>query len=322
MLKNRILFTCVALIALLSCSTGRGVGATDTAPHPQDTVKLDNALLWRITRPDIKQESYLFGTIHLIDADSYFLPAGTELVMERADKFVFEIDMAEMMDIGAQFSMITKAFMKDGTRLKDLVSTEDYELIEEHFAGVGLPMMMLDRIKPLFLTVFASPEMDPNSLSSGEMMSYEMEFYEYAQNQDKTTGGLETMEFQLSVFDSIPYKAQAEMLVESLRVVDDGSDALQEMIDLYLTQNVEALYAVIGDDTSGAGPYEDILLNNRNKKWIAGITDYMKTGSVFFAVGAGHLGGPQGVIRLLQKAGFTVSPILQVENSSRETKKF
>src|SRR5690606_6791076 len=118
--------------------------------------------------PDISEASYLFGTIHLIDADAYFLPAGTEAAMQRAEKFVFEIDMAEMMDLGAQLALLTKAFMPEGKRLKDLISAEDYALVEEHFREMGIPMILLDRIKPLFLTVVASPVIDPGSLSSGD----------------------------------------------------------------------------------------------------------------------------------------------------------
>jgi uncharacterized protein YbaP (TraB family) len=321
MMSNRILFTWIALLAVMACSTGRNTGASAT-PDAQDTVRLENALLWRISRPDITEESYIFGTIHLINTDDYFLPSGTDLVMERADKFVFEIDMAEMTDMGAQFLLFRKAFMKDGTRLRDLVSSEDYAIVEARFVGFGLPMMMLDRIKPMFLAVFASPEMDLNSLASGRMMSYEMEFYEFSQSHDKTTGGLETMEFQLSLFDSIPYPVQASMLVESIRAVEEDNDALQQAIEIYLQQDIEAMYSAGGEDDDGIAPYMEMLADNRNKRWIAGITEYMKTSSVFFAVGAGHLGGPDGVIRLLRKAGFTVTPIMQQENSTREIKKF
>jgi uncharacterized protein YbaP (TraB family) len=119
------------------------------------------------------------------------------------------------------------------------------------------------------------------------------------------------MEFQLSVFDSIPYAAQAEMLVESLRSAESEDGIFQAMIDLYLAQDIESLYAVVGDDEVGAGPYEDILVKNRNRKWISGIREQMEMGPAFFAVGAGHLGGPDGVIRLLRLEGFTCTPVLE-----------
>ena len=285
-----------------------------------DTTRLANALLWKISHPDLKHDSYLYGTIHIITDEDYFLPAGTEIAMEKTDKFVFEIDMKEMMDLGAQISMITKAFMKNGTRLSDLISDDDYAMVEKHFEDIGLPMMMLDRIKPMFLTVFASSDISPGDISSGDMKSYEMEFFEFAKENEKETGGLETIEFQLSVFDSIPYVAQAEMLVESIRAEDEQNDIFQQMIELYRSQDVEALYNAIGDEETGTGEYEDILVRNRNQRWMAGMHEFMKTGPTFFAVGAGHLGGPNGVIRLLRKEGFVVAPVL--EQGGRQVRKF
>lgn len=319
MFKYFIYSAGLCLLAFAACSTVKRSVAVPQV-NEADTARLENALLWKISHPDVKEHSYVFGTIHIITDEAYFLPAGTEIAMDTADKFVFEIDMKEMMDLGAQISMITKAFMKDGTRLRDLLSTEDYTLVEKHFADIGLPMMMLDRIKPMFLTVFASTEMSPEDLSSGEMKSYEMEFFDFAERNNKGTGGLETMEFQLSVFDSIPYAAQAEMLVETIRAEEEQNDMFQKMIELYRAQDIEALYGAIGDEEMGAGEYEDLLVKDRNERWMTGMREYMQAGSTFFAVGAGHLGGPDGVIRLLRKEGFTVTPILYEEE--RPARKF
>ena len=280
-----------------------------TVVSVSDTSRLENALLWKISRSDIEDTSYLFGTIHLIDSDDFFLPEGTEQALDKSKMVVFEIDIAEMMDISAQLSLLMRAFMDDGTQLSDLVSSDDYALIEKHFEEMGLPMFMLDRIKPMFLSVFASGDMSPDGLSSGDMMSYEMEFYDIALKEKKPTGGLETIEFQLSVFDSIPYEDQAEMLVASIKSTDDEDDVFDQMIDLYLSQDIDSLYSMVGDEEFGAGEYEDVLIKDRNERWISGITGFMTEGSVFFAVGAGHLGGPDGVIRLLRQNSFTVVPV-------------
>jgi uncharacterized protein YbaP (TraB family) len=303
----------LGILAWTACGTAKHAGSKQVTASA-DTARLENALLWKVTHPEMKEPSYVFGTIHIIGDEEYFLPAGTEIALEKADRIVFEIDMKEMMDLGTQISMITKAFMKNETRLGDLISDEDYEMVEKHFADLGLPMMLLDRIKPMFLTVFASSEMSPDDISSGEMKSYEMEFFDFAQENEKETGGLETIDFQLSVFDSIPYKAQAEMLVESIRAEEEQTDLFQQMVDLYRNQDIEALYMAIGDEEMGAGEYEDLLVRNRNQRWMSGMREFMSAGSVFFAVGAGHLGGPNGVIRLLRKEGFVVAPIIQEEN--------
>lgn len=281
-----------------------------------------SALLWEITGDSINT-AYLFGTIHLIPAEDYFLPTGVEEAFELSERVVFEIDMNEMMDIGAQMGMLMQAMMADGQRLRDLISEEDYALVKAHFDEMGLPLVMLERIKPMFLSVFASGDMSMDDLSSGSSKSYEMEFFEMANAQEKEVGGLETMAFQISVFDSIPYEVQAEMLVESIRAQDDSSDQFQQMIDMYKSQDIEALYGMLTSEEEDLGGYEDLLVTNRNKNWIDVMRPLMKKTSVFFAVGAGHLGGEYGVIRLLQREGYTVTPVLgDIEAVSRPKKRF
>lgn len=316
-LSMRYLFFLISLLL-----SGVPAGAQFwTASEPESVPeRLENALLWRIEGNDVSGNSYLFGTIHLIKAEDYFLPEGTEMAIDATSRMVFEIDLNEMMDLGAQLALITKAFMPDGQRLSDLLNEEDYGLVEERFREIGLPMFLLDRIKPMFLSVFVTADFSPDGLSTGSAKSYEMELYEIAKTTDIPIGGLETMEYQMSVFDSIPYEDQAEMLVEMIRYQDDGEEQFRQMVKMYKEQNIEALYTAIGGSEGELGEHEDVLLVNRNRNWIRAMSEMMRDESVFFAVGAGHLGGEQGVIRLLRNAGYTVTPVKSKEDI-RQVKK-
>ena len=205
--------------------------------------------------------------------------------------------------------MMTKAFMSDGQTLKDLYSEEDYNLIKAHFEDLGLPMMLLERIKPMFLTVFASGDVEMGK-GLGEQestKSYEMELYALAQESNMDVSGLETIEYQMSVFDSIPMEVQGQMLLETIKS-DEEDDAFKEMIKIYTSQNINAMVTMMSED-EGIGGFEDILLYTRNKNWIPVIEEKMKDTQHFFAVGAGHLGGKDGVIDLLKKEGYTLSPL-------------
>jgi uncharacterized protein YbaP (TraB family) len=166
---------------------------------------------------------------------------------------------------------------------------------------------MLERMKPMFLSIFA--ETGNDKLSNGDMKSYEMELFEMAKKQKKKIGGLETAEYQLSMFDSIPYREQADMLVKGIRSKSDGKDQLQQMVNLYKQQNISALYDMIIKDTSGIANHGNLLLDNRNKNWLPIMEKMMTENPTFFAVGAGHLGGEKGVITLLRKRGYTVKPM-------------
>ncbi len=303
-LFSTILFLGFAIF--FSCKT------QEKAAGANSVQELPNALLWEISGHDLEEPSMLFGTIHLIDKDHFFWPDGTLSAIENAEKVVFEIDLDDMFDISAQMGILMKAFMKDGQTLKDFYTDEEYGIVSDHFRAMGIPLFFLERIKPMFLTVFASGEIDISGFQSGgNMKSYEMEIYEIAQNSRKDVDGLETMDYQISIFDSIPYNVQAEMLLESIKSSQADNDQFKLMVELYVSQNITAMAESMEDPEQGLEGYEEILLYQRNRNWIPVMADHMRDGTTFFAVGAGHLGGKDGVIDLLMKAGYTLKPLGQ-----------
>ena len=246
----------------------------------------------------------------MITKDDYFLPEGFEEAFNKSDNVVFEIDLDDMSDMGSLMGLLSGLMMSDGMTLKKLLTPEEYKEVAEYFEAMGLPMMMLGKVKPMFLSMLAEVNMDPSAMDSEEIISYEMELYDKANEDDKDVGGLETMAYQLSLFDSIPYKEQALMLLDAVRGNNAESDMFEETVALYKMQDIEAMVSMVTESDEGSDSnFEDVLLNNRNKNWIPVMSKKMTTGSTFFAVGAGHLGGPQGVIRLLRKEGYEVTPL-------------
>jgi len=295
-----ILFLFLASTLVFSSCKG-----TKAATSSADT--LQDALLWKIERKDLPEPSYLFGTIHMIPQEDFFLPSGLEDAFDKTDKVVFEIDMDKMSDMGSMMGMMSSLMMKDGMSLNKLLTPEEYKEVSAYFENMGLPMMLLNNVKPMFLSMLADMNMDPNAMGSGDIISYEMELYDMANEDGKKVGGLETMEYQMSLFDKIPYKDQADMLLDAVRGVSVESDMFDETVELYKHQDIEAMVSMVGE--SDEGNYEDVLLNDRNHNWIPLMIKKMQNGSVFFAVGAGHLGGEQGVIRLLRKEGYELTPV-------------
>lgn len=292
---------------LISCGSTKQITSSEPVYQP-----LENSLLWKIEGNELNKPSYLYGTIHMIDSEDYFLPSGTLSAIDESDRVVFEIDMNEMSDMGSMMSLMGKAFMSDGQTLRDLLNEDEYKLVEDHFSKMGLPLMMLQRIKPAFLTVFAY-DIDPNGMENGSIKSYEMEFFKMANDASKPVAGLETIEFQMGVFDSIPYPDQAKMLVDAIKGGNTDDDQFKVMVDMYKAQNINDMVAMISEDESMGGDNEDILLTGRNKNWIPVMADMMLKDKVFFAVGAGHLAGPNGVINLLRTHGYTLTPVSQVK---------
>ena len=273
----------------------------------------DNSLLWEISGKDLETPSYLYGTIHMIGKDDFFLTDKTKETFGKSKKIVFEIDMNKMNDMSVMFSLIGQVMMKDGVGLKDLLSEEDYKLVSDHFTELGLPMFMFEKVKPMFLASMASGDMtgggEGGGMASGDIVSYEMEFMEMAKSQEKEMDGLETIAYQMSVFDSIPYEDQAKMLVESISAETGGGSEFEEMVEMYKKQDLTGMQEMFAADEDGIGKYEDVFLKNRNENWIPVMKEMMAAQPTFFAVGAGHLGGNIGVIALLRKSGYEVKAL-------------
>lgn len=287
------------------------------------TTPLAKSLLWKIEAPGLSQASYLYGTIHLIPAENFFLTPETMAAIDSVDRITFEIDIEQLMSPAGliqQIGLLLSAFMDNGTTLRDLLPSEDYQLVNDYFTNtLGLPLGLLERIKPLFLSAMVSEDAgemgNPMGGGNGNTKSYELELLQLAKERQQEIGELETAAFQMSLFDSIPYQVQANMLVDAIKAEDSGGEgSFDQMVALYTAQDIEAMHSLtVGEATEENSEemahFEELLIVKRNQNWIPIIQKMMQEKPTMFAVGAGHLGGPQGVVRLLQAQGLTLTPL-------------
>ncbi len=292
---------------LMSCKAPQSAAVAYT---PDQLLPAEKSVVWKITGNGLKKPSYLYGTIHMIPKNQYEMPDVIREALDNSKRVTFEIDMKEMTNLRTQMSLMTKAFMPNGKTIKDLLSPEDYTFVKGKMAEKGLPGGMMERMKPLFLSTLFSGDEGGSGQDNGAMTSVEMELYQSTKNRRLETAGLETTSYQMSIFDSIPYQAQAKMLVDGLRasVTDPtgGENQLDQLLKLYHAQDINAMQTMISDEGEGMAAYEEILLKKRNRNWIAPMGRMMREKPTLFAVGAGHLGGPGGVVALLRKEGYRV----------------
>lgn len=285
--------------------------------NAQKASPVAKSVLWEISGKDIKT-SYLFGTIHLIPKDDFLLDDPTKKSFDAAEQVVFEIDMKALENPMALMGMMGKMMMSGDTTIKDLISDADYKLLKVRMDSLGIPLEMMQSIKPMFLSTMLDGAgagfggMDDANSESAKTTGFEIEFNKMAKSKNKSTSGLETVDFQMSLFDSIPLKVQADMLVASLKTKNSGKGEFQEMVKLYLDRDIEKMSGMLSSDKSSdnsMAPYEAMMLNNRNANWISKMEKLMRDKSNFFAVGAAHLGGVKGVLNLLKLKGYTVKPL-------------
>ncbi len=289
-------------IALAGCRSSQKVSYT-----ADQIIPTEKALLWKISANGLKTPSYLLGTIHLIPKTDFQFSEATYDALADTRRVTFEIDMKEMTNMAAQFSLLTKAFMGGGKTLRDLLPEADYLFVKQKLDAQGMPSTLLERLKPLFLsTLFSSDESAAPMSADSKMTSVEMELYRQVKRRKLESRGLETAAYQMGIFDSIPYEAQAKMLVETLRSTSESSSEFDKMIEMYRNKDINAMEAMMKEEGSGMNEYQDILLYQRNRNWIPIMKKMMLEKPTLFAVGAGHLGGSAGVIALLRTAGYRV----------------
>jgi uncharacterized protein len=261
----------------------------------------ENALLWQINGKDLKKPSYLFGTIHMICPEDFIMSDSIRSTFARSEKIYLEIDMD---DPAMTLKTLQLAMMKDKS-LKDLMSKEDYTRLDKFMNdSIGMPLMIFNKMKPFTLMSILYTKVLP----CPKMESYEQSFMSMAELQKKEILGLEKLEDQFAVFDQIPDSAEVKMILDMIDDFGGQQKEFAKMTEAYKRKDLDALSKMINASPDMAG-YENLLLVNRNKNWIPVMEKAMSTQSTFFAVGAGHLPGEDGVISLLRKAGYTVSPV-------------
>ena len=266
----------------------------------------NNTLLWRISGHGLSRPSYLFGTIHMLCADDIQLSDSLKAAIKRSDKVYLELDMDNIFEM---LGVMGKMKMRNDTTLADLLSPAQYDSVKAYFKKQStlLPFSVLETYKPML----AASLLMQGSMDCGNEVAMEQLIMKEAKGQGKSIKGLETMAFQMSIFDSIPYRLQAQELVSYVENTGDTSDKadFDELSKAYREQNLDTLEAITKRDDMGIANFTDLLLYNRNANWAKKLNDLMKEQALVIAVGAGHLPGERGVINLLRKAGYKVEPV-------------
>lgn len=262
-----------------------------------------NSLLYEVTGKGLKSPSYIYGTIHIICEEDFFVSPSTEKALAQAKKLFLEIDLSDAdLAMKMQMALVHPEFKN----IKDFINEEEKEALEAYFKkklGAGLDQLGI--MKPFAL----SSMLTMGLLQCEGNKSYEEYFMTLAQEKKIPIAGLESLEDQIKIFDAIPYEEQVRDLVKMVIEPSEGEKEFEEMMRYYKAQDAQALYSEVIMKNDQFANHKEVLLDNRNKNWIPVMLESMKKHSTFVAVGAGHLAGEQGVLELLRKAGYQVKPV-------------
>lgn len=255
-----------------------------------------NGLLWQITGKNIKQPTYLYGTIHMYDTSMYKLPEPVLAKLAQTKQVYFELDFGKINPM----AVMQYAMVRDSTeRLDKLLDAASLQKFKELAKSSAMLQMMGDnmfRLKPLFLTTML--------LNNGKAVAIDMEMYNRAKKLNDSIGGLETVEEQMSAINDLSAASQAKMVQEMLKTYTTADDAIKKLTSIYVKQQISTLLAEMSDGAPMDAAFNEALLTKRNIVMATRIDTLVGKKSTMIAVGAGHLGGPQGLIALLKKKGY------------------
>ncbi|MFN8316571.1 MAG: TraB/GumN family protein [Chitinophagales bacterium] len=261
------------------------------------------SLCWKISMAGAKNESYVFGTMHSTDARVFKLSKGVEMAMENTAVFVNEMDM-ENLDMMS----IMQDLINPKNSLKKALNKEDYALLDSMAQEkLHLPLSLLDNIQPILI----SSLLETSSGETKDTGSVFLDLYlaQKSRENHKTVKGLETAAEQLKALNALSYEDQIDLLVKTLHEEQKPENDFERMIDFYVKGKIDSLLAMSEEAKMPPRMMEELVIK-RNKRMADRMEKMFAETSHFFTVGALHLPGEKGVLNLLRKKGFIVTPVL------------
>lgn len=279
-------------------------------------------LLYKISGKDIKKPSYIVGTFHVAPASFVDSIPGLRAAMDESEQVCGELDMKDMMSPEGIKKMMDAMMLEDGKTLKDVFTADEMNRLNAYLRElltIDLTNPMLEqqmgKMSPAALaqqmTLLAyikkTPGFNPQDLIDNS-------FQKYAQEKQKPIIGLETLDFQINtLFKGKTIERQKELL---LCIVDNpkyNEQMLDEMSKAYFALDINKLKELMDEKENNqcdSTPAEnDAIFGKRNRDWLTKMPAIMSAKSTLFHVGAGHLPGDEGVLKLLTNAGYTVEAV-------------
>jgi uncharacterized protein len=263
--------------------------------------------MWKVADEDTT--IYLFGTVHMLPKDVEWLNVTITDALAKSDVIVTELPMDAASQGELQNLTMKLGMLPPGTALRSLLTPEQTATYEAAFATIGLPpqaVQQFDAMKPWFAGLNLS--MLP-LLMSGYSPDSGVEKVLLDKAGTKARDALETPEFQLSLFNDLPQQAQIAFLMEAASGVSEAKDTLDRMVAEWIKGDADKLAEIMNEGMNDPALTE-ALLHARNANWAQWIADRMaQPGTVFIAVGAGHLAGDKSVQDLLAAKGIAATRV-------------
>lgn len=265
-------------------------------------------LMWRASSPTTTV--YLLGSIHVGDKDMYPLPPEAESAFAASKVLVVEVNV-KLVDSAQTLALLQKYGMYSGDDgLSNHLPKETSEALDAYCQKNGLPRMVFEKLKPWCARITIAG-LALKQAGEDPSLGIDLHFLNQAKDPQRIEE-LETADFQMSVLASASELEQQEMLTETLKSAGEVKQLLQKMQDAYLSGDEESLLKLLREQDSTPDSMARKLVDDRNVTMGARIEQYLKgTSQCFVVVGAAHLVGPKGIVKMLEDKGYRVERVKQ-----------
>jgi hypothetical protein len=266
-------------------------------------------LLWRVERADAAP-SHVFGTMHTADRQVVALPQAVKDTLDGAGSLVLEIIMTDQVRGELAQAMI----LPEGQGLNAIVGTERFERVLDAGARYGIPSAQLQILKPWALTMFFSlpPSEFLRQTAGGVPLDQVLE--DSARKRGTALHGIETPAEQIAIVAELPEPTQLALLDAAIDTNPRIESIFEAMKTAYLNRDLNALHRLADEMSEGSDQdlqklFLERMVDTRNERMVGRIAARLAEGNAFVAVGALHLSGERGILRLLEKQGYRVARV-------------
>lgn len=257
--------------------------------------------LWAISDSDTK--IYLFGTFHLLPAGHPWRSGKIDSALARSGELVTEIGVADDTSEAAQ-AIVALGMARGLPPLIERVPVDRRDELRQIVSESGIPVAALDRLETWAAALSLMGVMFKRLGLSGEAGVETGLTLDY-KRAGKPIRGLETVAEQIGFFDTLSEDAQRTFLVGLLEDPEEMRQQFARMLDAWSVGDVEGIAATFNEDVNLSGELRELLLRRRNAKWADWLAHRLdRPGTIFVAVGAGHLAGPDSVQAMLKARGL------------------
>lgn len=303
--------------SLLDALSAEEPGKLAAARAEAEAVANGKGRLWRVEKPGAPP-SWLFGTMHVTDPRVTQMPEAAQAAFDQAGTVV--IETIEILDpVKAQAALLMRpelTMFTDGATLSNYLNAEDLGVVEAELSRRGIPLALVSRMKPWMIAgMVALPDCELARKASGAEF-LDIRIANAAKTEGKQLLGLESIGEQMAAMADLPMEFHVRGLVETIKLADLMPDIMATMTELYLSGDIALIMPVIRaaspesaeDDAAAYAEFEERIVRVRNHLMAERAGPILDRGGAFIAVGALHLPGDEGLVALLRKAGYTVTP--------------